>query len=254
MPRLARKNIESLYCHVIVQGINKEYIFKDNEMKESYRTLLKRSLKEINAQILAYCIMDNHVHILVYADKIEDMSKLMHKTNSSYAKLYNKKNNRVGYVYRGRYYVQPINTEIQMFHCIAYIHKNPVKANIVLQMKDYKYSSYNEFFGKKDIISEKGIKLIFGSENNYLELYKEIHKNNEIEDIAEISMDRDVNVVIQEYLKMNKIKYDELVNDEKKFKELLLQLRHSSKLSLREMSKRFKMNKDKLNKIINEWT
>ena len=50
MPRLARKNIESLYCHVIVQGINKEYIFKDNEMKESYRTLLKRSLKEINAQ------------------------------------------------------------------------------------------------------------------------------------------------------------------------------------------------------------
>ena len=51
---------------------------------------------------------------------------------------------------------------------------------------------------------------------------------------------------------MNKIKYDELVNDEKKFKELLLQLRHSSKLSLRETSKIFKMNKDKLNKIINE--
>lgn len=92
MPRLARMYIESQYLHIIVQGINKEYIFKGIEAKERYKATLKKNLLDTKVKVLAYCIMDNHVHILLYSEKIEEITKLMQKTNTSYAKWYNKQN------------------------------------------------------------------------------------------------------------------------------------------------------------------
>lgn len=252
MPRLARKYLETSYCHVIVQGIDREYIFKDDNLKEAYKNLLKKKIKGLDAQILAYCIMDNHVHLLIYADKPEEMTKLMQKTNCSYARLYNKKNNRVGYVYRGRYYVQPITNEEQLFNCVAYIHKNPVSANIVKKMNEYKYSSYNEFFEQKDVISDNAIKLLFGSDRNYQEVFQEIHKRENMDNIAEISIKSNSETVIEEFLKTNDIELKNLLNNEKLFNKLLLQLRHDSKISLRKMAEIFNINKDRLNKIINK--
>lgn len=252
MPRLARKNLESPYCHVIVQGINREYIFKDNNMKDAYKNILKKNLEETNVEILAYCIMDNHVHLLMYSDKPENMTKLMHKTNTSFAKLYNKVNNRVGYVYRGRYYVQQIKTEEQLYNCMVYIHRNPIKANIVLKMKDYKYSSYREFYGIKDVITSNGIKLVFGSSINYIDEFREIHKNREIENVAEIIIEKDAEKVINDFMEKHDKKIEEITKNEELFNKLLLELRHVSKSTLVDMEKIFNISKNKLNKIINK--
>ena len=252
MPRLARKYLETSYCHVIVQGINREYIFKDDNLKDAYKNFLKKNLNEINVYILSYCIMDNHAHLLIYSNKPEEMAKLMHKTNCSYAKLYNKINNRVGYVYRGRYYVQPIIDESQLFNCVAYIHKNPVNANLVKRMQEYRYSSFNEFYGQKDLISDNSIKLLFGSNKNYHEIFKVIHKTETMDNIADISVQSNYQTVIENFIRKNNIKLENIPNNEKLFSTLLLQLRHDSKISLRDMSKIFNINKDRLNKIINK--
>ena len=77
MPRLARKYLESNYFHIIIQGINREYIFEDNNLKEAYLNILKKNLKETNVNILAYCIMDNHAHFLIYSEDTTEISKLM---------------------------------------------------------------------------------------------------------------------------------------------------------------------------------
>ena len=133
MPRIARKNLDCSYLHIIVQGINKEYIFNEESLKCLYKSILKKYLLESNICILAYCIMDNHIHILMHSNDIKEISKLMHKTNTSYAKAYNKYKKRVGYVFRDRFYSQMILSEQQLYNCIVYIHNNPVKANIVSQ-------------------------------------------------------------------------------------------------------------------------
>lgn len=254
MPRIARKSIEnSYYYHIIVQGINKEYIFKKKKLKEAYRNILKKNLQESNIIVLAYCIMDNHAHILIYSDNVEKITKLMHKTNTSYAKLYNGINKRVGYVFRDRFYSQMILNKEQLFNCIAYIHNNPIKANMIKDKKDYLYSSYKEYLGKKELITKESIKLTFGSVQNYQEIFQEIHKRENIEDIAEIKEEKkDSSQIIYEYLKRNHKQMEQIVSNEDMFSELLLELRHCGGVSLRQMAAIFNINKDKLNKIIHK--
>ena len=87
----------------MVQGINKEYIFKTNEEKNKYLELLKKYYLEFEIDIIAYCIMDNHAHMLLYSEKIQNISNFMRQINSIYAMHYNKKKDRVGYVYRNRF-------------------------------------------------------------------------------------------------------------------------------------------------------
>lgn len=251
MPRKARKTTESNYSHLIVQGINKEYIFQNKEWKEEYIKILKDKMEDTNVEILAYCIMDNHAHFLIYYEKIEDLSSLMRKVNTTYAMRYNKVNKRVGFVFRDRFFIQPILNEKQLCNCLVYIHKNPIKAGICSKMQDYRYSSYKEYISKKILITYNGIELVFGSKNKYIEQFKAIHnEKQEIKDIKDI-IDYEYNV--EELLEIyeNEIK-ENLEEKQIEFGNLLLEIRQKCGMSLREMSKLFNINKDKLNRYIHK--
>lgn len=113
--------------------------------KEKYLYLIKNNFKKFNVKILAYVIMSNHVHLCLYYENIEDLSKFMHTINSDFARYYNFVKTRVGYVFKNRYYTQEIRSQTQLFNTIAYIHKNPVKAGIVSEANQYRFSSYNEY-------------------------------------------------------------------------------------------------------------
>ena len=253
MPRLARKNLNGSYFHIIVQGINKEYIFENNQLKESYKNLFKKNLDKTNITLLAYCIMDNHAHILLHTAETSQLTKLMQKTNTSYAKLYNKLKNRVGYVFRDRYYIQPILNHSQLLNCISYIHNNPIKANIITDLLKYTYSSYKEYIGKKDLITQKSIKLIFGDIIDYKDIFYRLHKKNNIEDIIDIKEEPvESSKIIKDFTSKKNIPLKELISNEDLFCDLLLDLRHKGRLSLRQMSKIFNIDKNKLNKIINK--
>lgn len=253
MPRLPRKNLNGSYFHIIVQGINKEYIFKTTNLKESYKNLFKKNLSKTNITVLAYCIMDNHAHILLHTNEVCQLTKLMQKTNTSYAKLYNKLNNRAGYVFRDRYYLQTILDISQLFNCIVYIHNNPIKANIVSKPSDYIYSSYKEYIGRKDLITTKSIELVFGKDNDYNDIFKRIHNRNNIEDIMDIKEEPiKSNKIIENFIISKNTTLQQIINNEYIFCDLLLELRHRGGLSLRDMSKIFNIDKNKLNKIINK--
>ena len=177
MPRIARRDLNTCFYHAIVQGMKKEFIFNTPIQIEKYKEIIVEKLKDSNIIILAYCIMNNHAHFLIYSEKSEYLSKFMQKLNSTYSNYYNKTNNRVGYVFRNRFYSQGINDNKQLFNCLRYIHNNPVKAKITVSMKDYKYSSYNEFLGKKEIICSKGLDLLFNDMDNFKDVFYSIHQN-----------------------------------------------------------------------------
>ena len=87
---------------------------------------------------------------------------------------YNRKKERVGYVFRNRFKSQPILSKKQMYTCIKYIHMNPVKAGIVKEEKDYNYSSYNDYLYQTGFINQEVLNFVFQKNINYLKKFKSI--------------------------------------------------------------------------------
>ncbi|MBR2836113.1 MAG: transposase [Coriobacteriales bacterium] len=138
MPRIARDIGKTGWAHVIVRGINRESLFYDEDDYKRFKTTIERYQKEIVFEIAAYCMMSNHVHLLLY---VEDGSyaALLKKLLVSYAAYYNKKYSRVGPVFQDRFRSEPIDDERYLLTVARYIYRNPQKAGICLA-KNYPYT------------------------------------------------------------------------------------------------------------------
>ena len=251
MPRIARKDSKSKFYHVMVQGINKEYIFNTDLNIKKYKELILKKIDTENIEILAYCIMNNHAHFLIYCERNEQLSKFMQKLNTSYSRFYNKTNNRVGYVFRDRYLSQSILNEKQLYNCVKYIHNNPVKAGIVKNMSDYKYSSYYEFFNKRSIITNNGLKLLFGSKKDYKK--KLIQSNKEccstkFIDIKEKK--KDIDEFINDVEKLYRKKINTIKEDKKILEIVIKKAREETDVTIVKLAEIFGISKSCIGKYI----
>ena len=212
MPRLARKNLNSSIFHVMVQGINREYIFNTNNNKNTYKKIIIENYDDYDLNILSYCLMDNHSHFLMFCEDFPVLSKFMHNINMRYSKYYNKLNNRVGYVFRDRFKIQQIMDRDQLYNCLRYIHNNPVKANICSNMEDYAYSSYNEFINKKEIINDKSLELLFGSNKNFESTFKMIHNTFDSDDFIDVK-NMTISDFVDNFINENKVSLSDIKNN-----------------------------------------
>lgn len=219
MPRLPRNIHKAGFFHIMVQGINKYYIFQTEMQKKEYIKLMKECNKKFDIKIIAYCIMDNHSHIIIYSENITNISSYMKSLNTSYGIYYNKTNDRIGFVFRNRFQSQYIDDGNYLINCIKYIHMNPVKAGKELKEEDYKYSSYNEYFkNKKIILNKEPLIKIFGNEKDILKRIKVA--NDEIE-VMDIERDEEnFKIAMKEYLRENKLSLEEIKNNKNKIIEL----------------------------------
>ena len=251
MARKARTDLNTPFLHIMVQGLNKEYIFNEESEMKKYLSLLRIYVQNLNVIVVAYCIMNNHAHILLYSEEVKEVSKLMRKINTTYAIYYNEKHNRCGYVFRNRYRSEEIFTQSHLISCINYIHNNPVKAKMCKLKKDYKYSSYNDYMQKKGFINDKLIKECF--ENNGLnyqdilkkdcECYKFIEDYDELEDI-------DKKQIIEHFIEDNSISFCELIYNEKYLNKVVEILYLDYNVTQKEIAEVLKVNKVKINRII----
>ncbi len=227
MSRKPRKYLESSFFHVIIQGHKKEYIFKEKRYIYEYINLIKRYIKETNIKVVAYCMMNNHGHFLLQVDDIYELSKLMHKVNSAYARYYNYiMGNRVGYVFRDRFLSEPITSHRYLVECIKYIHYNPVKANMVKKCSQYQFSSYN-FFCKK--LSEKSF-MEFLSEEDYENICKNSSYEIEFLDIDGNIQDKLISG-IQEFLKKDNDRLYKIFEDREILMKLIRFLKDNKNIS-----------------------
>ena len=171
MPRKARKEINSKFLHVMIQGINREYIFNNDKDIKVFLKFVKEKIKEFDLSIIAYCVMNNHAHFLIYTENINLVSKLMKMVNTSYAIYYNKNKERCGYVFRDRFKSEEILSQKHIVSCIHYIHNNPVKAKMCLSQSEYKYSSYNEYKNKPYLINKNKVMEILRKYNINIEMF-----------------------------------------------------------------------------------
>lgn len=250
MSRENRSNINTSYVHLMVQGINKEYIFKNSEYKQIYVNLFNKLKKELNIKILVYTIMDNHAHMLIYCNNIETISKFMNRLNTSFARYYNTKENRVGYVFRNRYKTQTIKSREHLYNTISYIHNNPVKAGIAQKCEEYKFSSYNDFINKK--ISKEDIELLFENDD-YIKIFKYIHKNYSEDDILEEKGSEDAKKVLKEFMQKNKLESIEQVKRNKKIlSNLVTVIRQRCGISDKKIAELLGLGKNRIYILMNK--
>lgn len=148
MPRTARILGASGYYHIIGRGIGKQILFEEDADYLFFLGTIDKYMKEESFQVIAYCLMENHFHLLM---KVESgMDRIMKKILTRYAFYYNTKYDRSGHLFQDRYKSVPVDDEIYLLSAVRYIHNNPVKAGIC-PVDQYRWSSWTSYTGTKGI-------------------------------------------------------------------------------------------------------
>ena len=167
MAREKRKSSESGYLHLITRGNNRQILFEEEEDYRFYLSRLGKYTREQEITINAYCLMDNHVHLLVN-DRQNHTPDLMRKLGVSYTNYFNRKYERSGHLFQGRYLSEPIRDEVYLLTVFRYILTNPAKAGICPADK-YRWSSYRAYGKEKTSIDTGFIRERFPTEKAYRE-------------------------------------------------------------------------------------
>ncbi len=152
MPRKARIRAESGIYHIMLHGVNCQQIFEDEEDNKMFLQILRDSKEICGYDLLAYCLMGNHVHLLLKEGK-EGLGQIFKRIGAKYVYWYNGKYQRTGHLFQDRFKSEVVEDERYLFTVIRYIHQNPLKAGCCTRLEDYPYSSFQEYIGKADLIN-----------------------------------------------------------------------------------------------------
>ena len=141
MARRARNEVEPGVWHVFARGVERRLIFLDAEDREVYLRLLFGVAEHMGWHVLAYCLMPNHIHLLIETTK-PNLGRGMHRLHGQYAQIFNVKYGRVGHLFQSRYGSRDLNDETQVALVFAYIATNPVFASLCSRPEDWEWSSY----------------------------------------------------------------------------------------------------------------
>ena len=165
MPRVKRLVGDDSVFHIIQRGNNKQSIFSEEEDFKEFLSIVGRYIAKFKVEIYHYCLMKNHIHILLKIFKKETLAKIMQGVFQSYRFYYRRKYGHTGYLYQGRYKSELIQDDSYLSECGRYIERNPVRAKIVKGPDEYKWSSCKYYTSgqKDDIITEDPLYENFGN-------------------------------------------------------------------------------------------
>lgn len=243
MVRIARLESDTGYYHIMARGNNKEMIFRHSSEKQYFLRELQDRINEGDISVLSYCIMDNHVHLLINAD-LDLMADALKRTNIKFAMRYNKKYDRVGHVFQGRYKSEVINTEQYLLGVIRYIHNNPVKAGIVFKAENYKWSSYRDYLNSGNSLVDSNEKeMIMNMLGGSIDQFQRFHLKDDMLEFLEIKEDLEVEreikarKILKDYCDKYKVKdIKQLCNNKDAIDEIVIDLLQLSKLSHRRVA------------------
>jgi len=143
MPRGKRNYKKYSYYHVYNRCNNKEPLIRNPADKQLFVNLLYKFLADVNLKLTAFCIMDTHFHLIVRTrEKPTDISTYMRKVVTSFSMQINRKYQRVGHIFQGRYNAKLLYWKKDLHYAIEYIKQNPVKEGMVKKASDYPWSKY----------------------------------------------------------------------------------------------------------------
>jgi len=156
------------YYHLYNRGNNRQPIFLERENCLYFLRQLRKYLVPAIIDVIAYCLMPNHYHFLVYL-RTDNLSRPMQRFSLSYTKALNKRYERVGSLFQGRFKAVAVDSDEYVLHLSRYIHLNPVLAGLVARPEDWEFSSYHEYIGvRQGTLPSPGVVLSqFSSPSDY---------------------------------------------------------------------------------------
>lgn len=251
MARKARLRSNIHVYHVMLRGTEKQDIFIDDEDKNKIMQILKEKKQDNAFFVYAYCILNNHIH-LVIREGIDDISRILKRAATSYASYFNKKYLKTGHVFQDRFKSETVNDDHCLQAVIRFVHKNPEKAGIS-PMDKYLWSSWREYAGQTAGLADCGDILRFISKDGEAALrefakYNRQEGHEEFLDIAEekeISPEN-VNEYIENYLKDSTLTIKDLKKPEsRKVRDsVIIYLLNGSNLSRRNIAEILGINRE----------
>lgn len=249
LPRQKRKFSLSKIYHIIVRGNERKNIFVDDEDRKKIIQILVDKKKKNEYILYAYCLMNNHLHLLL-KEEGDNISRIMKRINTAYAYYFNKKYNRVGHVFQDRFRSESVENDLYLISLIRYIHDNPVKAKIVNQPHQYKWSSYSLYLREqKNIVDKEEILNLFSPDKSKaIGLFTEFsyQQNNDtfidyqevFREVKEITSIEKAKEHVSRYLKEEGLQIESLKNKaNKEYRDkLIIELKTKTNLSTREIA------------------
>ena len=142
MPRDARRLVDGGCYHVVTRGIDRRMLFGDEEDNQCFLDIVSDNLARFEISIFHYCLMINHIHLLIKATKAADLPKFMQAILQGYASYFRKKYLSVGFIFQNRYKSKLIDNDAYLLECGRYIERNPLRSKIISEFFKYRWSSY----------------------------------------------------------------------------------------------------------------
>jgi len=158
MPRRLISFIPGVYYHLYNRGVNRKKIFFEDRNYQFFLFNVERYIFPL-ADLIAYCLMPNHYHLLIYiretsevtsevqptSEVTSEVSRAMMRLSVSYTKTINLRYNRVGPLFQGAFQAKYVESDLYLSHLIGYIHLNPVTSELVEDPEDWFYSSFRDY-------------------------------------------------------------------------------------------------------------
>lgn len=170
MPHVARKLSESGYYHVVPKGAGERILFSDDEDRELYVDLLAVARCDFGLLIHAYCLMSNHVH-MVLEDRRGLLGESMKYVHERYAQHYAEKVGQRGSVFRRPYWSEPIEDDARLLCAVRYVHANPAVAGICMASA-YQWSSVKDYLGRSGITDTGMVLGMLGGRAGFIDFSK----------------------------------------------------------------------------------
>ncbi len=148
MARALRITFPGAFYHVTSRGNERKAVFKSKRDRQKFLEYLESASRRYGALIHAYCMMDNHYHLLLETPS-GNLPQIMRHINGAYTTYFNVKRHRSGHLFQGRYKAILVDIDEYAKELSRYIHLNPVRAKVVETPEEYEWSSYQFYIGKQ---------------------------------------------------------------------------------------------------------
>jgi len=180
MPRMDRIIVPGAPHHITHRGNNRENIFRSDTDQELYLKILKKYSEKYKLNIMGYCLMSNHVHIIGVPTRKDSIEKVIRIGHMSYTKLFNYKYNRIGHLWHSRYHSCVLDDR-HLFAALVYVEQNPVRAGIVNYAWQYPWSSASAHIIGQDVKGVVDFKTWDFDRENWIENINQYQKDGEVE-------------------------------------------------------------------------
>lgn len=184
MPRHSRQKSSTRTYHVVIKGADRQLLFEELNDYKKYLEILQYYKEECKFELFAYCLMSNHVHLLIRHSPEHSLETVFRHINTAYAVWFNMKYNRTGFVQNGRYFSEPVETERYLLTVVKYIHYNPTKAGMEpTPGASYPWSSFYDYQQNNSDLTDISVVLsIVGGLDSFIASHK-IYENEKCLDV-----------------------------------------------------------------------